>query len=150
MMKTRFKGSEKRSYILTSSLLLIALIGVFLWPHLSAAAPPGITETEIVLGQSCALTGPTKALGLGMRDGALAYFKELNSKGGINGRKIRLVSHDDGYEPEACATNTNRLIDQDLVFLLFGYVGTPTATAAVPIATKKMCRFLPRSQAPNS
>jgi len=141
MMKARFKKSEKSIYILTNSWLLIALIAVFLCPRLSTAASPGITETEIVLGQSCALTGPTKALGLGMRDGALAYFKELNSKGGINGRKIRLVSRDDGYEPAACATNTNQLIDEDRVFLLFGYVGTPTATAAVPIATKKNVPF---------
>ena len=98
---------------------------------------PGVSNNEILIGQSCALKGPTQALGKGMRDGALAYFKHINSEGGIRGKKIRLISYDDGYEPEVCAANTNKLIDQDKVFLLFGYVGTPTSKVAMPIAVKK-------------
>lgn len=101
------------------------------------ADTPGISDNEILLGQSCALKGPTKALGVAMRNGALAYFKKVNNNGGIKGKKIRLISYDDGYEPDACAKNTKKLIDVDNVFLLFGYVGTPTSKVAVPIATEK-------------
>lgn len=56
--------------------------------------------------------------------------------GGVNGRKIKLISYDDGYEPEKVAATTQKLIGQDKVFALFGYVGTPTSKAAVPFAVK--------------
>ncbi|OEU44632.1 MAG: hypothetical protein BBJ60_11755 [Desulfobacterales bacterium S7086C20] len=124
-----------------SYLALVLLTGL-LWgmsinPGPVFAQSPGISASEIVLGQSCALEGPTRALGIGMRDGALAYFKLLNSRGGIRGKKIRLISYDDGYEPKKCLANTKKLINQDKVFLLFGYVGTPTSQVAAPIAAGK-------------
>jgi ABC-type branched-subunit amino acid transport system substrate-binding protein len=96
---------------------------------------------DIVIGQSCALSGPNKLLGTEMRDGALLYFKELNSKGGINGRKVRLITYDDGYEPDRCLANTKKLIEEDKVFLLFGYVGTPTSKEALPLVIKKKIPF---------
>lgn len=98
---------------------------------------PGVSDAEIVIGQSCALKGPAQALGKGIRDGALIYFRKINSNGGIRGRKIRLITYDDGYEPGSCLENTNRLITQDGVFILFGFVGTTTSRAAVPIASEK-------------
>ena len=115
------------------SLLLLACI--CLEPGVLPAQSVGVSTNEILIGQSCALKGPTRALGLGMRNGALAYFKHVNDNGGIHGKRIRMLSYDDGYEPDACIKNTNRLIREDQVFLLFGYVGTPTSKVAVPIAT---------------
>jgi branched-chain amino acid transport system substrate-binding protein len=63
----------------------------------AAHAEPGVFEDRIVFGQSAAFGGPAAALGLGMREGMLAAFHEANAAGGVNGRKLELVSYDDGY-----------------------------------------------------
>lgn len=93
-------------------------------------------ESVILFGQSAALSGPTSELGTGMKLGLDAAFNEINANGGIHGYRLRLVSLDDGYEPEAAIVNTRRLIEEEQVFALIGPVGTPTATAAQPIATE--------------
>ena len=89
---------------------------------------------DIVLGQSVALSGPAAELGRDMQFGAQIYFDAINAAGGIRGRKIVLKTLDDGYEPARAEANTRRLIDDD-VLALFGYVGTPTAAASIPLAT---------------
>ncbi len=104
-------------------------------------AETGVTPTTIVIGQSAAFSGPAQALGDDMRAGALAYFQAINAAGGVNGRKIELRSLDDGYEPDRAAANTKKLID-DGVFLLFGYVGTPTSNASKPIFTAARVPFV--------
>ena len=101
-----------------------------------AAAENGVTDKEIHLGQSCALSGPAEALGTGMRAGLNAYFAQLNASGGINGRTVKITSLDDGYEPDQAIANTRRLIEQEQVFLLIGEVGTPTSKAVVPMTEK--------------
>lgn len=107
-----------------------------------AQAEMGVHADKIVLGQSAALGGPAAALGTGMKTGLMAAFKEANDAGGVHGRKIELISYDDGYEPERAIANTNKLIDQDKVFALIGEVGTPTSKAAQPISTAKMIPFI--------
>jgi ABC-type branched-subunit amino acid transport system substrate-binding protein len=77
-----------------------------------------------------------------MNAGAEAYFNVINKSGGVNGRKIKLVSVDDGYEPDKAAANTKKLIAEDKVLALFGYVGTPTANAALPIFTEAKVPFI--------
>ncbi len=104
-------------------------------------AENGVSDSEIILGQSCALAGPASALGLGMKAGLLAAFESANEAGGINGRKIKLISLDDGYEPEKAITNTRLLIEQEKVFMLIGEVGTPTSKAVVPIAVEAKVPF---------
>jgi branched-chain amino acid transport system substrate-binding protein len=99
----------------------------------SAFSETGVTETEIVIGMSNAQQGPASGLGKGMLTGADAFLKEINAKGGINGRTIKLIVKDDGYEPEKAIDSTLKLIEDDKVFALFGYVGTPTANAVIPI-----------------
>ena len=69
-----------------------------------------------------------------MRLGMQAVFREVNEQGGVHGRRLELVSLDDGYEPEAAIDNTRQLIEGEQVFALIGAVGTPTSRAAVPIA----------------
>jgi ABC-type branched-subunit amino acid transport system substrate-binding protein len=107
---------------------------------LLAAAPahaePGVTPTTIVIGQSAALSGPASELGTEMRAGAKAYFDHVNAQGGVFGRKIELVTQDDGYEPERSVANTKKFIEKDEVFALFGYVGTPTTVASMPVFTQ--------------
>jgi ABC-type branched-subunit amino acid transport system substrate-binding protein len=89
------------------------------------------SERPIVLGQSCALTGPAAQLGLQMNRGARIVFDAVNAAGGVNGLPIELQVLDDGYEPDRCLANTERFVSDD-VFALFGYVGTPTSLAALP------------------
>ena len=100
------------------------------------AALPAADDPVILFGQSAALTGPTSELGTGMKLGLDAAFNEINANGGIHGYQLRLTSLDDGYEPEAAIVNTRRLIEEEQVFALIGPVGTPTSTAAQPIATE--------------
>jgi branched-chain amino acid transport system substrate-binding protein len=87
----------------------------------------------IILGQSCALSGPAENLGLEMRAGLLAAFSKINDEGGVNGRDIILISRDDGYEPDRAIRNTRNLIQEENVFMLIGEVGTPTSEAVVPL-----------------
>jgi ABC-type branched-subunit amino acid transport system substrate-binding protein len=108
--------------------------------HLSAAAAAVLArpvlaqgERRIVLGQSCALTGAAAQLGIQMNRGARIFFDRLNAEGGIGGRTVEIKALDDGYEPERCAANTEALINKEGAFALFGYVGTPTSLAAVPL-----------------
>lgn len=93
-----------------------------------AHAQDGVSKAAITLGQSVALTGPSATLGLPFAQGARLYFDRLNNAGGINGRKVELVSMDDAGNPEQAAANTKKLLGQG-VLSLFGYVGSPQVTA---------------------
>jgi ABC-type branched-subunit amino acid transport system substrate-binding protein len=106
----------------------IAMAGV-------ASAEDGVTADTIVFGQAAALNGPAAALGTGMKAGIEAAFTEANKKGGVHGRKLKLISRDDGYEPDKSIAAVKALIEQDKVFAIIGPVGTPTAAATQPIAT---------------
>ncbi|HEU4400232.1 MAG TPA: ABC transporter substrate-binding protein [Actinomycetota bacterium] len=86
-------------------------------------ADPGITGASIKLGGSYPFSGPASAYGT-IAKGANAYFKFINDKGGVDGRKIEFVTHDDGYEPQRALTNARRLVEQDQVFALFNTLGT--------------------------
>ncbi|QVV66557.1 ABC transporter substrate-binding protein [Synechococcus sp. LA31] len=106
-------------------------------------APPKASSTgqptaktgkgELLIGQSAPFSGPSAQLGREYREGAMAWFTELNRRGGIHGRQLKLLSLDDRYEPDLTLVNTQRLIGTEQVFLLFGYVGTPTVKAVLPM-----------------
>ena len=91
-------------------------------------------DSRIVLGQSAAFSGPAMQLGTQFHAGARLWFDQLNAKGGVGGRQVEIRQLDDGYEPDRCVANTEKLI-KDEVFALFGYIGTPTSLAALPLAT---------------
>ncbi|MBI3349858.1 MAG: ABC transporter substrate-binding protein [Burkholderiales bacterium] len=95
----------------------------------------------IVLGQSVPLTGPAAQLGLQMQMGAKAYFDAINAAGGIAGMPVVLKTLDDGYDPARCKANTEKFIQED-VFALFGYVGTPTSLAALPLVNAAKIPFI--------
>lgn len=97
-------------------------------------------DDRIVLGQSAAFTGPAAQLGIQFHAGAKLFFDQLNAQGGAGGRRVEIRQLDDGYEPDRCAANTQKLIGED-VFALFGYIGTPTSVAALPLATKARVPF---------
>src|SRR5215212_6300957 len=108
----------------------------------SSVLAQGVTDSQVVLGQSVALSGPAQQLGLDMQLGATLYFNKINAAGGVNGRKIVLKTLDDGYEATRAADNTKRLINDERVFALFGYVGTPTSAASLPIFTAAKVPFV--------
>src|SRR5215831_13521949 len=116
------------------TVLRLGVLAFGAWSVAASGADPGVTPTTILIGESAAFSGPASELGTEMRAGAMAYFTAVNKAGGVNGRKIELRTLDDGYEPDRAAANTRKLID-DGVFLLFGYVGTPTSNASKPIFT---------------
>src|SRR5258708_19166154 len=107
----------------------------------NAAGETGVTKDAILLGQSVALTGAAAQLGIQMRNGMKAYFDYVNEHGGVHGRKIELITLDDGYEPARTVPNTKKLID-DKVFALIGYVGTPTSVPAIPVFTEAKVPFI--------
>jgi len=108
----------------------------------TALAEDGVSADTIVFGQAAVLEGPASALGLGMKIGLDAAFAEVNARGGVHGRKIKLISMNDGYEPDRSITATKKLIEDEKVFGLIGPVGTPTSAATQPIATAANVPFI--------
>jgi branched-chain amino acid transport system substrate-binding protein len=96
---------------------------------------------KIILGQSAAFTGPAAELGIQFHQGAKLWFDQVNVQGGIGGRTIEIKTLDDGYEPDRCVANTNKFLAED-VFALFGYIGTPTSLAAMPLLSKEKVPFI--------
>ncbi|MBN8871420.1 MAG: ABC transporter substrate-binding protein [Rhodospirillales bacterium] len=89
---------------------------------------PGVTATEILVGQTMPYSGPASSYApIGRTE--VAYFDFINAQGGINGRKIKLISLDDGYSPPKTVEQTRRLVEEDGVALIFNQLGTPCATA---------------------
>jgi ABC-type branched-subunit amino acid transport system substrate-binding protein len=116
--------------------VLAALAGIS-----AAHAETGVTANEIVIGMCNVQSGPAAALGTGLKKGSLAYFDRVNKAGGVNGRKIRVVTYDDGYEPKNTVAHTRKLVNDDKVFALFGYVGTPTSSSIMPIIAEAKIPF---------
>jgi len=113
-----------------SLLASIALVLLALSPCL---AESGVTDSEIVLGTSNALSGQSALAGKETNIGIDSYIKEVNSKGGVAGRKIRIVSADDKYEPEAAITCFNNLMQQG-VFAISGMYGGACSAKYIPMA----------------
>jgi branched-chain amino acid transport system substrate-binding protein len=115
---------HKRRTALT--LILAGLLGLLAGS--AQAADPGVTATEIKLGHTNPYSGPASAYGtIGKVIGA--YFKKVNDEGGINGRKLNLVTYDDGYLPPKAVEMARKLVEDDKVLLLFQTLGTPSNTA---------------------
>ena len=110
-----------------ASALLLTLSSVPL------GAETGVSDDAVLLGMVNVQTGPASALGKGMLVGASAVFEDVNARGGVHGRAIELLVGDDGYEPERAIDETLFMIEDEGVFSLFGFVGTPTANAVLPI-----------------
>jgi branched-chain amino acid transport system substrate-binding protein len=116
-----------RRLFLQSSAVSTAYLASGLWAA-QAANAPGVTDTEIKIGQTSPYSGPASAYGVFGRTHA-AYFKMINEMGGINGRKLNLISLDDGYSPPKTLEQTRRLVEEEQVAFIFGTLGTPTNAA---------------------
>ena len=113
--------------------LIAAVLLLVLASNSLGQSVPGVSEKEIVIGSCAALEGPSNFLGRETLAGAQAYFDLVNDEGGVNGRKLRLVSFDDSYDPAKTQACWDKLIAQK-VFALGFFVGTPTAVKYVPLA----------------
>ena len=108
--------------------MLLAPCLLLLLPALCPAA-----EEVFLFGQSACFSGPNKRLGFNYRAGIQAAFDERNDRGGVKGKSLKLVSHDDAYEPELAAANAERFAAEDEVLAVIGGVGTPTAKRIAPV-----------------
>lgn len=110
-----------------SKLALSALIaGALAAPVL---AEDGVTDTEVVIGSHTALSGPVSAWGIGATEGTRMRFDEINAKGGIHGRQIKLIVEDHGYQVPRAVQAANKLINNDKIFIMVGALGTPMNNA---------------------
>ncbi len=107
--------------------LRVILICLILFASASASAE------DLVIGMSAAFTGTSRGLGIELYRGSMAYLDPINRSGGVHGRKIVIRAYDDSYNPIPAIRNTIKLIDDDNVFLLANYVGTPTVTRVLPL-----------------
>ncbi len=102
----------------------------------AAAETPGVTATEIKIGQTEAYSGPASAYGA-IGFGLVAFFKRVNDQGGIAGRKINFISVDDGYSPPKAVEQTRRLVEQEGVAFMLNGLGTPSNTAVQKYLNQK-------------
>src|SRR5258708_12834620 len=98
---------------------------------LQAQNATGVTDREILIGSCSALEGPSHFLGTETVTGAKAYFAMINDAGGVDGRKLKLITYDDSYDPAKTEACFNRLMEQN-VFALSSFVGTPTTLQYLP------------------
>jgi branched-chain amino acid transport system substrate-binding protein len=128
----QFHNKRREEKMQRSSLPLLVLLLTFFLISADALAEkrygPGVTDTEIKLGQTMPYSGAASVYGqIGRAE--LAYFEMLNAKGGINGRKIRLLSLDDGYLPPKTVEQVRKLVEGEQVLAIFGSIGTATNVA---------------------
>jgi ABC-type branched-subunit amino acid transport system substrate-binding protein len=121
-------GEEGPMRIATGCGALGAMALLILPATLSAAEMRGVTAIEIRIGQTMPYSGPVSAFGA-LGKGEVGYFKMLNERGGINGRKVNLISLDDSYAPPKTVEQTRRLVESDEVALIFSSIGTAQNTA---------------------
>jgi len=120
---------------------LVGFSVVALWSALSFLCLAEVQQ-PIKLGMSAPFTGPAAQLGQQFRHGANLVFDRQNAQGGIGGRPIQLLAADDGYEPLRTVENTRKFLLEQKVFALFGYVGTPTSSAILPLLRKHQLPYL--------
>jgi ABC-type branched-subunit amino acid transport system substrate-binding protein len=136
-------GKTSLMYRLRSATRIVLAIALLAAASLAARCDEvGVSDDAILFGQPAALEGPASALGQRLRQGIVAAFTEINAKGGVHGRKLQLLSRDDGYDPDRSVVQTLRLIEDDKVFALIGAVGTPTAMATIPITSARNVPFI--------
>lgn len=108
-----------------AALVLAACVGLTPAHSADKKYGPGVTDTEIKIGQSAGYSGPASAYG-NIAKAEIAYLKAINERGGVNGRKINLLSLDDGFSPPRTFEQTRKLVEQEGVLAIFSTTGTPT------------------------
>lgn len=118
---------------LCAALITVMLIG----GAITAAPVPGITDTQVTVGAFQDQSGPASVVGINMRKGMEAYFNWINAQGGVNGRKIKFIVEDDGFQAARSIAAAKKLVEQDRVFALVGTLGTPGVAATVDYIMEK-------------
>jgi ABC-type branched-subunit amino acid transport system substrate-binding protein len=113
-------------------------VGALALTHLPAAAQTkvtneGISATELVIGTHQDLSGPIKVWGVPVSNGMKMAVEEINAAGGINGRKLKMILEDNGYDPKKAVLATQKMVERDKVFAMIGPMGSPTVLAAQDI-----------------
>ncbi|HEY1103600.1 MAG TPA: ABC transporter substrate-binding protein, partial [Burkholderiaceae bacterium] len=125
----------------SKTLLASAFLAFFAMPSI---AQQGVTKTEITLGSIQDLSGPLAGFGKQDRLGMLLRVDEINEQGGINGRKIKLIVEDSGYDPKKAVLAAQKLVNQDKIFAMVGHIGTAQNLAAMPVQFEKnVINFFP-------
>ena len=125
----------------------LAVATLALFAAAPALAQQGVTANEIVVGTAQDLSGPIVTLSKPAVNGMRMRVDEVNAAGGINGRKLRLVVEDHGYDPKKAVLAAQKMVQQDKIFAALGSIGTPTAMAAMPIYLDPRSRTCSRSPA---
>ncbi|NBX20769.1 MAG: ABC transporter substrate-binding protein, partial [Betaproteobacteria bacterium] len=102
-----------------------------------ASAQQGVSKDEILLGSIQDLSGPLAGFGKQARAGMLLAVDEINEQGGVNGRKIKLLVEDSGYDPKKAVLAAQKLVNQDKIFMMVGHIGTAQNMAAMPVQFEK-------------
>jgi len=111
---------------------------------LSHAQTQGVSKSEVVVGTIQDLSGPLAGFGKQIRLGMLLRVEELNEQGGINGRKLKLLVEDSGYDPKRAVLAAQKLVNQDKIFAMLGHLGTAQNNAAMPVQFEKnVINFFP-------
>jgi branched-chain amino acid transport system substrate-binding protein len=127
---------------------LIALAVLATSATLASAQQQGISKNEILLGSIQDLSGPLAGYGKQARNGMQMAIEEVNEQGGINGRKIKLLVEDAGYDPKKAVLAAQKLVNQDKIFMMVGHIGTAQNMAAMPIQfEKEVINFFPLTAA---
>ncbi|MCZ2406262.1 MAG: ABC transporter substrate-binding protein [Burkholderiales bacterium] len=113
-------------------------------PALLAQESQGVSKTEITLGSIQDLSGPLAGFGKQVRNGMILRVNEANEQGGVNGRKIKLLVEDSGYDPKKAVLAAQKLVNQDKIFMMVGHIGTAQNLAAMPVQFEKnVINFFP-------
>jgi ABC-type branched-subunit amino acid transport system substrate-binding protein len=115
---------------------LALCLGLVLSPVVVHAGEAGVTDAEVLIGQPSPLTGPLAELAPDILNATKALFDSVNAQGGIHGRKLRLLSMDDGYVVDNTVKVVNHMIDKEPVFALMNMTGTSNVAAVLPILEK--------------
>ena len=119
------------------ALLCVGILAVMMAVGVTAAAVPGITDNQVVVGAFQDQSGAAAVVGINMRKGMEAYFNWVNAQGGVNGRKIKFIVEDDGFQAARAIAATKKLVEQDKVFALVGTLGTPGVAATIDYIMEK-------------
>ena len=123
---------------------IVALALALGLPAAFAQSTQGVSKNEIVVGSIQDLSGPLAGFGKQIRLGMMLRVDELNEQGGVNGRKLRLLVEDSGYDPRRAVLAAQKLVNQDKIFAMIGHIGTAQNMAAMPIQFEKnVVNFFP-------
>lgn len=128
--------------------IALVLGSCVLFGQAATAQQQGVTKDEILVGTILDLSGPLASYGKDLRNGMNLRIAEANEQGGVNGRKVKLLIEDNGYDPKRAVLATQKLVTQDKVFVMAGLLGTASNNAALPVLMQRgVINFFPMALA---